>query len=204
MFNTSVTTTDIFIEMPQSTQFLYFHLGMHVDDDGFVGPRKVMRMIGSNQDDLNILIARKYLIPFPSGVLAMTHYRINNIIRKDWYKPTIYQEEKKQLAWDESGLYFLVNGSLTVRVNPSVNAVVPPTVNAQIHQPLPVNETSALTHEVSTPVTHSMPPEFTVPVHTPSSQLTNELINKEKNKELSLSEIEAEKEKIRRRMTEFD
>lgn len=194
MFNTSVTESDVFImDLSQTAQVLYLHLGMQCDDDGFVSPKKVMRMVGSNQDDLNILIARKYLIPFPSGIVVITHHRINNLMRKDWYKPTIYQAEYKQLAWDDSGLYYIVNDSLTVRDNGRVNAIVPPTVTPQVHQPLTVYETVE--------VTHNVPLSSTLSETIESSQLSNQLTNKENNRELSPSEMEAEREKIRRRMT---
>jgi hypothetical protein len=104
--------------MPASTQLLYFHLGMVADDDGFVNPKRVMRMIGVNEDDLKILIAKRFVITFENGVVVIKHWAINNLIRKDWYRPTVYSEEKKRLQTKENGAYTelvneLVNGSAT-------------------------------------------------------------------------------------------
>lgn len=82
---------------------------MHADDDGFVGPKKVMRMMGASADDLGILIAKKFLIPFESGVVVVRNWKTNNLIRKDWYRPSTFVEEKKQLRFDEGGTYTLVN-----------------------------------------------------------------------------------------------
>jgi len=49
--------------MPLSAQALYFHLGMYADDDGFVSPQKIVRMIGANPDDLKMLMAKGFVIP---------------------------------------------------------------------------------------------------------------------------------------------
>lgn len=109
MFSPTVVATDMFLDMPVSAQLLYFHLGMHADDDGFVGPKKVMRMMGASADDLGILIAKKFLIPFESGVVVVRNWKTNNLIRKDWYRPSTFVEEKKLLRFDEGGTYTLVN-----------------------------------------------------------------------------------------------
>lgn len=79
MFSLSVVDTDRFLDMPVSTQALYFHLGMHGDDDGFVSsPRKIARAAGCNDDDLRLLIQKNYIIPFESGVVVITDWRLNN------------------------------------------------------------------------------------------------------------------------------
>lgn len=109
MFSPAIVATDAFLEMPLSTQALYFHLGMHADDDGFVGPKKIMRMIGSSEDELKLLIVKYYLIPFESGVVVVRHWKTNNLIRKDWYRPSTFTLEKMQLRFDESGTYRHVN-----------------------------------------------------------------------------------------------
>lgn len=109
MFSPSVVSQDKFIEMPVSSQALYFHLGMSADDDGFVSPKRVMRMIGALEDDLKILLAKKFVIPFESGVLVIREWRVNNLIRRDWYRPTTFTEEKEQLKVLDSGAYILVN-----------------------------------------------------------------------------------------------
>jgi hypothetical protein len=97
MFSRAVVRTDQFLEMPQTAQNLYFHLGMEPDDDGFVNPRMIMRTIGSNDDDLKLLIAKGFVIQFPAGVIVIRHWRQNNYIQKDRYKPTVYKDELKML-----------------------------------------------------------------------------------------------------------
>lgn len=117
MFSPQIVDSDAFLEMPPSTQSLYFHLGMRADDDGFVGnPRKILRMIGGNEDDLKVLLAKRFILTFESGVIVIKHWRINNLIRKDWYKETVYLEEKKHIKVKENGSYTeLVNENATIR-----------------------------------------------------------------------------------------
>lgn len=108
MFDLEIVDTDLFLEMPQSTQNLYFHLGMRADDDGFVSnPKKIIRTIGANEDDLKILLTKQFIIPFESGIVVIRHWKLNNYLRKDRYVETIYKEEKKQLSEDENGVYNL-------------------------------------------------------------------------------------------------
>lgn len=108
MFDLEVVDTDLFLEMPQSTQNLYFHLGMRADDDGFVSnPKKIIRTIGANEDDLKILFSKQFVIPFESGIVVIRHWKLNNYLRKDRHTDTIYKEEKKQLIEDENGVYKL-------------------------------------------------------------------------------------------------
>ncbi len=110
MFDLEIVDTDFFLEMPQSTQNLYFHLGMRADDDGFVSnPKKIVRTIGANDDDLKILISKQLVIPFESGIVVIRHWKLNNYIRKDRYIETIYKAEKKKLVEDENGTYNLVS-----------------------------------------------------------------------------------------------
>ena len=98
MTSMRVVGSDDFLDMPPSTQNLYFHLGMYADDDGFVTPRKVMRLVTATQDDLKVLIGKKFVIPFESGVIVITHWKENNYIQKDRYTETIYKYEKEKLA----------------------------------------------------------------------------------------------------------
>ena len=108
MFDLEVVDTDLFLEMPQSTQNLYFHLGMRADDDGFVSnPKKIIRTIGANEDDLKILFTKQFIIPFESGVVVIRHWKLNNYLRKDRHTETIYKEEKRKLIEDENGVYNL-------------------------------------------------------------------------------------------------
>ena len=91
----TIIDSDAFLDMSLSTQALYFHLSMRADDDGFVNnPKKIQRMIGSGDDEMKMLIAKKFIIPFDSGVCVIKHWRIHNYIQKDRYKETVYKEEK--------------------------------------------------------------------------------------------------------------
>lgn len=106
MFSKTIIDSDTFLDMPLSTQALYFHLSMRADDDGFINnPRKIQRSIGATDDDLKLLIAKQFTIPFESGVVVIKHWRLHNYIQKDRYKPTIYQNEKAQLNVENNGVY---------------------------------------------------------------------------------------------------
>lgn len=109
MFSPAVVCDEKFIDMPTSTQALYFQLGMHADDDGFVGPKKVMRIMGAGEDDLKILLTKKFIIPFESGVIVIRHWKVNNLVRKDWYRPTINTDEYALIKANNAGVYVLVN-----------------------------------------------------------------------------------------------
>lgn len=106
MFAKTIIDSDAFLDMPLSAQALYFHLSMRADDDGFINnPKKIQRMIGASDDDCKLLILKRFIITFESGVIVIKHWRIHNYIQKDRYKPTIYQEEKSQLAVKENKAY---------------------------------------------------------------------------------------------------
>lgn len=106
MFDKTITNSDDFIDMPDSSQNLYFHLSMNADDDGFVNNWKsILRMTGHKEDDLKVLIAKSFIIPFESGVVVIKHWRINNYLRKDRYTETNFKEEKQQLFLDDSMVY---------------------------------------------------------------------------------------------------
>ena len=108
MFSMDVVDTDAFLDLPPGAQALYFHLGMHGDDDGFVGnPRKLMRNVGCKAKDLATLIDRGYVIAFDSGVVAVRDWRLNNELKNDRYHGTIYSEEKSRLRIDASRRYVL-------------------------------------------------------------------------------------------------
>ena len=108
MFAKTIIDSDAFIDMPLSTQALYFHLSMRADDDGFINnPKKIQRMIGSSDDDLRVLLAKRFIIAFESGIVVIKHWKIHNYIRNDRYKETVYQEEKAQLEVKENSSYTL-------------------------------------------------------------------------------------------------
>lgn len=94
MFSLDVVDTDIFLDLPISSQALYFHLGMRADDDGFVSsPKKVTTMIGANQDDLKLLITKGFVIALKEGIVVIRHWKQNNYIQNDRRKDTIYQSQ---------------------------------------------------------------------------------------------------------------
>ncbi|CNK89929.1 conserved phage C-terminal domain-containing protein [Streptococcus agalactiae] len=103
MFSRKITETDRFLEMPLSSQALYFHLNMGADDEGFIDKAKtIQRTIGASDDDMKLLIAKGFLIPFDSGVVVIRHWRIHNYIQSDRFQSTLYQSEKVQLEYDKS------------------------------------------------------------------------------------------------------
>ena len=108
MFAKTIIDSDAFLDMPHSTQLLYFHLSMRADDDGFINnPKKIQRTVGCGDDDIKLLIAKSFIIPFESGVVVIKHWRIHNFIRTDRYKETVYQEEKAMLNTKDNKAYTL-------------------------------------------------------------------------------------------------
>ena len=106
MFAKTIVLSDAFLDMPLSARCLYFTLGMLADDDGFVNnPKSIMRQAGSSIDDMNILIGKRFILTFDSGVIVLKHWRIHNYIQKDRYKESKYLEEKSTLMIDEKGAY---------------------------------------------------------------------------------------------------
>lgn len=106
MFAKTIVTSDAFLDMPPTARCLYFTLAMFADDDGFVNnPKSIMRQTSSTTDDMNILIAKKFVIAFDSGVIVIKHWRIHNYIRGDRKHETKYVEEMALLDTDEKGAY---------------------------------------------------------------------------------------------------
>ena len=106
MFAKSIVLSDAFLDMPLSARCLYFTLGMLADDDGFIGnPKSIMRQCGASQDDMIILLQKRYILSFESGVIVIKHWRLNNYLKSDRYKGTTYVEEKAELTLDEKGAY---------------------------------------------------------------------------------------------------
>ena len=106
MFAKTIVTSDAFLDMPLSARCLYFTLGMFADDDGFVNnPKSIMRQVGACTDDLNLLLLKRFILSFDSGIIVIKHWRIHNYIQKDRYKETKYIEEKSTLMLDEKGAY---------------------------------------------------------------------------------------------------
>ena len=105
MFSKDITEHDSFLEMPLSTQSLYFHLGMQADDDGFVSPNRIMRMIGAQVDDLKILITKKFILAFADGVVVIKHWKLNNYLRVDRYRCTKHKENMALIKEKSNGSY---------------------------------------------------------------------------------------------------
>lgn len=106
MFAKTIIDSDAFIDMPLSAQALYLHLSMRADDDGFVNnPKRIQRMIGAADDDMKLLVAKSFLIPFENGIVVIKHWKVHNYIRSDRYTPTVYQEEKNLLTVEKSRVY---------------------------------------------------------------------------------------------------
>ncbi len=125
MFAKAIIESDYFLEMPQSAQLLYFHLAMRADDDGFVNKtRSTMRVVGCKEEDLVMLVEKKFLFQFESGVVAIRHWRIHNYIAKDRYTETVYKEEKSTLTLDENKVYIhAVDVARTSCVQDDIEAV---------------------------------------------------------------------------------
>lgn len=110
MFAKKIIDSDAFLDMPLSTQALYFHLSMRADDDGFIdNPKRIQRTIGCADDDMRLLIAKQYIIPFESGIVVIKHWKIHNYIQNDRYIKTLNVVEKEQLGVAENKEYFLTN-----------------------------------------------------------------------------------------------
>ena len=106
MMSKKIIHNDAFLDMPTSTQNLYFHLLLEADDDGFVGsPKRIQRSIGASDDDVRLLLAKKFILLFESGVIVIKHWRIHNYIQNDRYNPTTYTEEKSKLGIKKNNVY---------------------------------------------------------------------------------------------------
>ena len=117
MFSKKITNSDEFLELPTSSQCLYFHLSMNADDDGFLNNWKsIIRMVGCKDDDMKILIAKRFIIPFDSGVIVIKHWRVNNYLRNDRYTTTEYQKELGQLSLSQSSGYELVEDTNVIGI----------------------------------------------------------------------------------------
>ena len=122
MFAKTIIDSDAFLDMPMSSQCLYFHLNMRADDDGFINaPKKIMRMVGASEDDLKLLIAKRFVLAFETGVIVIKHWRMHNLLRKDRYSPTQYQEEFHRLAIKENGAYTEAQNLLATNWQPDGN-----------------------------------------------------------------------------------
>lgn len=118
MFAKTIVDSDAFLDMPLSSQALYFHLSLRADDDGFLNnAKKIMRTIGANQNDYDMLLAKRFIIQFEDGICVIKHWRIHNYIQKDRYKPTVYQEQLRRLGIKENKSYTLNKKQETILID---------------------------------------------------------------------------------------
>ena len=112
MFTMKIVDSDAFLDMPLSTQCLYFHLNMRADDDGFIGnPKRIMKITGASEDDLRLLIAKRFVLTFEDGVIVIKHWRMHNTLSRDRYAETSYTDEKKMLLLKDNVSYSLTGGN---------------------------------------------------------------------------------------------
>lgn len=116
MFTKKITESDAFLEMPSSTQMLYFHFCMNADDDGFVNnPKKIQRMCGASDDDFILLIAKSFVLTFDSGIIVIKHWKMHNYIQSDRYVPTDYTDEKSMLGLKKNKAYTFDESKMVTR-----------------------------------------------------------------------------------------
>lgn len=126
MFAKSIVLSDAFLDMPMSARCLYFTLGMFADDDGFVGsPKSIMRQCGATIDDLKILLAKRFVLGFDSGVIVIKHWRMNNYLQNDRHRSTTYVEEMQTLTLDSKGAYKEKNPSMYTECIQDVSNLYP-------------------------------------------------------------------------------
>lgn len=110
MFDKVVTTSDDFLELSAEAQCLYFHMGMLADDDGLSkNYRSYMKLVGATNEDLQSLIDKSFIYKFDSDVIAIKHWKINNTIRNDRYRPTIFQNEFSRLDIADNNEYIMLD-----------------------------------------------------------------------------------------------
>ncbi len=123
MFDLDVINQDSFLDLPMDSIALYFLLGMEADDEGFINPKKVLKLYGGKEDAIKVLIAKGYLIPFETGVVVITDWKRNNYLSKDRVKPTIYQEEKSKIVYDDTNQKYIMFNSCLTNVHIEENSI---------------------------------------------------------------------------------
>lgn len=182
MFTKKIIDSDAFLDMPLSTQALYFHLNMRADDDGFLNnPKKIQRMIGASEDDLKVLIAKRFVISFETGVVVIKHWRMHNLLRKDRYNPTQYIEEKERLFVKDNGSYtekvieITPENQLATTWQPTGNHVATQVSIGKVR----IGKESIVECSVVEELKEEPEPEPQTSTHTPSANdIYDELVNK--------------------------
>lgn len=121
MFDLEIINQDSFFDLPMEAKALYFLLGMEADDEGFVSPKKILRLYGGTEDSLKILAIKKFIIPFKTGVIVITDWKRNNYLDKNRIKETIYQKEKQQLEYDETTEKYVLKSECLTDVKQMLN-----------------------------------------------------------------------------------
>ena len=107
MFNSRITESDAFINLPLGAQVLYFHLCMHADDDGFVDNLKTMIAITNTSiEDFEALCDKGYMIKLDDNINVITHWKVHNYMAKDRYRPSMYVKYKEMLELDAGKAYY--------------------------------------------------------------------------------------------------
>ena len=135
MLRLDVLDSDAFLDLPLSAQALYFHLNLRADDDGFISnPRRVVKIIDAKDDDLKLLIMKRFVLAFDDGVIVIKHWRMHNTIRKDRYTPTKYQDDLKLLGIKDNGAYtWQPDGNqLATTWQPDRNQLSPPDIGLDL------------------------------------------------------------------------
>ncbi len=114
MFDKAIIDTDKFMDLSMTAKAMYFLLGMEADDEGFVSYKKVLRIHGGNEDDVKILVAKNFLLSFPSGVVVVTDWNVNNYLDKNRIRKTEYQTEKAMLYLTPDKKYGFNNGLTSI------------------------------------------------------------------------------------------
>lgn len=151
MFNITVVDSDAFLDMPLSTQCLYFHLNMRADDDGFIGnPKRIQRLVGAGDDDLKLLIAKRFVLIFEDGVIVIKHWRMHNTIQKDRYTPTVYQEELNTLGIKKNKSYTLCENDVETKClqNVSTGIDIDLDIDLDIDKDIYIAQSDSMNHSM--------------------------------------------------------
>lgn len=93
MVSKAITEKTTFLKMPLTAQALYFHLNTNADDEGIVEAYKVMRMLGTNEDDLRVLATRRFITILNEDLVTyILDWNEHNIIRADRKIKSVYQD----------------------------------------------------------------------------------------------------------------
>lgn len=179
MFSLQIVDTDAFLDMPPTSQLLYFHLVMRSDDEGFVGnPKKIIRLVGSQDDDLKILTAKRFILTFQSGIIVIKHWLIHNTIRMDRFKKTAYADEKKGLIVKENGAYTELGNQMATKRKPNGNRLAPQ-VNIKLSKVKlrKVNSCAGETPDATTPASRETPSSKDGIAHLPEEPPVTEIFS---------------------------